>query len=70
LTNDAVQKFSSDYGKFESGNKLSYQDFDKFLIKERGVSFIDKIVPKIKLSVKDAFEATGQRLYKPSKTNE
>ena len=27
LTNDAVQKKSDDYGKFESGNKLSYPDF-------------------------------------------
>lgn len=24
LTNDAVQKKSEDYGKFENGNKLSY----------------------------------------------
>ena len=27
LTNDAVQKRAPDYGKFEAGNKLSYQDF-------------------------------------------
>jgi hypothetical protein len=27
LTNDAVQKQSEDYGKFESGNKLGYTDF-------------------------------------------
>jgi tubulin---tyrosine ligase len=27
LTNDAVQKRSEDYGKFEPGNKLSYSDF-------------------------------------------
>jgi len=27
LTNDAVQKKSEDYGKFEPGNKLSYLDF-------------------------------------------
>ena len=27
LTNDAVQKKCEDYGKFESGNKLSYTDF-------------------------------------------
>lgn len=67
LTNDAVQKFSQDYGKFESGNKLSYQEFDKLLLKERNVSFYQKIVPKIKKSVKDIFEATGQSLYRPQK---
>ena len=27
LVNDAVQKYSEDYGKYEPGNKLSYQDF-------------------------------------------
>lgn len=27
LTNDAVQKKLDDYGKFESGNKLSYPEF-------------------------------------------
>jgi len=27
LTNDAVQKMSADYGKFEPGNKLSFNDF-------------------------------------------
>jgi tubulin--tyrosine ligase len=27
LTNDAVQKFSQDYGKYENGNKMSLHDF-------------------------------------------
>ena len=27
LTNDAIQKFSDGYGKFESGNKLSFIEF-------------------------------------------
>ena len=27
LTNDAVQKYGDDYGKFENGNKLSISDF-------------------------------------------
>jgi hypothetical protein len=27
LTNDAIQKYSEDYGKFENANKLSYPDF-------------------------------------------
>jgi len=31
LTNDAVQKHSEDYGKFENGNKVSLQDFQKYL---------------------------------------
>lgn len=31
LVNDAVQQFGDDYGKFETANKLSYQDFQKYL---------------------------------------
>ena len=27
LTNDAIQKNSNDYGKFENGNKMSLSDF-------------------------------------------
>lgn len=43
LTNDAIQKQSQDYGKFESGNKISYSDFDKLLLKEKEVSFYSQI---------------------------
>ena len=31
LTNDAVQKNCSDYGKYESWNKLSFLDFQIYL---------------------------------------
>ena len=31
LTNDAVQKYSDTYGKYEPGNKLSYRDIQRYL---------------------------------------
>jgi len=31
LTNDAVQKHCKDYGKYEKGNKVSYEEFEKYL---------------------------------------
>jgi hypothetical protein len=31
LTNDSVQKKCEDYGKYESGNKLSFSDFQRYL---------------------------------------
>lgn len=31
LTNNAVQKFASNYGKFEDGNQLSYADMERIL---------------------------------------
>jgi len=31
LTNDAVQKYSEEYSKFEPGNKLSFVEFERYL---------------------------------------
>jgi len=31
LTNDAIQKNSEDFGKFENGNKLSFADFQRYI---------------------------------------
>ena len=36
LTNDAVQKKSEDYGRFEPGNKISYIEFQTYLDKNYG----------------------------------
>ena len=49
LTNDAIQKKSDDYGKFENGNKVSYGDFQKYLDRE-GIQcdFNGKILPQMK----------------------
>ncbi|CDW91004.1 tubulin-tyrosine ligase family protein [Stylonychia lemnae] len=57
LTNDAIQKKSSDYGKFEMGNKISYDDFNQILLKEKGVDFYQEILPMIRNAVRDTLEA-------------
>ena len=31
LTNDAVQKHDDDYGKYEMANKMSYDEFQKYI---------------------------------------
>ena len=41
LTNDAVQIKSDDYGKYETGNKLSFTDFQKYLDVNYGSLHID-----------------------------
>lgn len=41
LTNDAVQKKAQDYGKFEAGNKISYNEFQQY---------IDKTFPNLNVS--------------------
>jgi hypothetical protein len=60
LTNDAVQKNLPDYGKFEKGNKLSYEELsayiDKHNKKNKG-SFYEKIYPRMKRMATDAMRA-------------
>ena len=59
LTNDAIQKQSNEYGKFENGNKLSYSDFQRYLdLKNIGRNFVGEVLPEIKKIVKDTVMAT------------
>jgi tubulin polyglutamylase TTLL1/tubulin monoglycylase TTLL3/8 len=48
LTNDAIQKASNDYGKYENGNKLSFSDFDKIVVQqypELNIEFMRDFLP-------------------------
>jgi hypothetical protein len=55
LTNDAVQKKLDDYGKFESGNKLSYTDFQKYLDSVHiKCDFVKDVIPNMKQMVKES----------------
>lgn len=54
LTNDAVQKKFDDYGRHEFGNKISFQDFQKYLeFQHEGkkVNFYADIYPQLKVSI-------------------
>jgi hypothetical protein len=64
LTNDAVQKKGEDYGRFESGNKLSYRDFQRYLDSHHAdtVSFQNDVLPKMVGLMKDTMLATFTRL--------
>jgi tubulin---tyrosine ligase len=68
LTNDAIQKKSPDYGKFEDGNKLSYDTFQAYIDSsfEKKVDFKSEIYPAMKEIVKDTIKATYKSLD-PSK---
>ena len=51
LTNDAIQKNTPDYGKYEKGNKLSYQEFQKYLettYPTKKYNLFEQILPKMK----------------------
>ena len=61
LTNDAIQKHSPEYGRFESGNKLSYKDFQKYLeiyYPDMHPNFFSTILPQVKNIVKDTMLAS------------
>jgi len=50
LTNDAVQKKNENYGKFERGNKISYEELNQYIINNfPDHDFYNEIYPKIKV---------------------
>ena len=62
LTNDAVQKKSEDYGKYENGNKISFSDFQKYLdhsFLDKKLNFYKTVYPKMMCLAKDVLTATN-----------
>ena len=62
LTNDAVQYEAEDYGKFESANKLSIADFQRYLDanhKQLQVCFMRDLMPRMERLVTDSFRAVA-----------
>ena len=60
LTNDAVQKNTDEYGKFEAGNKLSYLDFQKYLninYSDLNINFKRDILSQIRKLVTDSIRS-------------
>lgn len=59
LTNDAIQKKSENYGKFESGNKISYNEFQKYLDSNypKKIDFFQDVLQGVKEIVKDTVKA-------------
>ena len=67
LTNDAVQKHSEDYGKYEDNNKMSYKDFQRYLDSyhsDKKINFFGNILPKIVGIVKDVIKAVFLKIDK------
>lgn len=63
LTNDAVQKYAEEYGKFEAGNKMSYTDLQRYLDAHAGgLSVQGDLLPQIRNLVKSTFMATFAKL--------
>ena len=70
LTNDAIQKYCESYGKYEEGNKVSYNEFQRYMdstVGEGKFSFSQSIYPKMKAIALDAIKATYLKMD-PNKT--
>jgi len=68
LTNDAVQKKAKDYGKFENGNKLSYEEWQETIEKDYPHApanvVMNNIIPKIKDLLVLSIQAAAEKLKK------
>jgi len=64
LTNDAIQKNYSDYGKFEPSNKISYGEFQSYLntFTDKRVNFKQDVLPKMKQIATDAAKSVFSRM--------
>ena len=60
LTNDAIQKNSQEYSKYEPGNKISYEKFDTYVKSLRNSNqpyFYDNILPQMKQMAVEAVKS-------------
>jgi tubulin monoglycylase TTLL3/8 len=65
LTNDAIQKNSEDYGKYENGNKMSINDFQRYLDSHYpafSINFMRDIFSQIERLVTDTFRSVYGRI--------
>ena len=64
LTNYSFQKYNSNFGKYEFGNEVSFQDFQKNIDVnyEKKVNFKNDILPKIKEIIKFTFESVKNKI--------
>ncbi len=65
LTNDAIQKRDKNYGKFEPGNKMSYNELQNYLDKYFGdlnICFERDMLPQINKLTADVFRAVHGKI--------
>ena len=64
LTNYSFQKYSSNFGKYEFGNEVSFSDFQKNIDinYDKNINFKNDILPKIKEIIKFTFESVKNKI--------
>lgn len=69
LTNDAIQKKSVDYGKYETGNKISQDEFSAWLEQYHQLNYTSEIQFQLKNIVRHSLEAFSSKLQKVKNFN-
>lgn len=70
LTNDAVQKNLPDYGKYEKGNKTTYEELDAYIKKQDpSFDFFKMVYPKMKQVASDAIRASALNIDPDRRAN-
>lgn len=72
LVNDAVQQHGDEYGKYETANKLSYQDYQKYLNQtapELNINLERDLITQIRKIVTDTIRATFHLLDSKKRLN-
>ena len=72
LTNDAIQKYGDDYGKYEPGNKVSYTEFQRYLDSNypaKKYNFESTIIPRMRDLAIDAIRANFLHMDSKKKLN-
>jgi hypothetical protein len=70
LTNDAVQKTLPDYGRFEKGNKITYEELDAFLKKgDANFDFQRIVYPQMKATATSVIHASALSLDPQRRNN-
>lgn len=63
LTNDAIQKTCDEYGLYEAGNKLTFQDLQRYLStlpsNGRNLNFFDVIYPHMRVLISTCRKLQG-----------
>lgn len=69
LTNNAVQKHSDNYGQFEDGNQVSFQEFQNYLDSNTSeeVSVRNKIIPDMQEIIKTTYKCAENLFAKDHK---
>lgn len=69
LTNNAIQKQSQDYNKFEEGNQLSFEHLNQFLVENFSKTIEETIIPQIQKLIKVTFKSVANKLNSNQRRN-